>query len=182
MTDFPHRDSSDSPTDGSDPDLAYAPKSRGPAAPNRLREPETGDDGLNWRLVIGAVASAAILGFLVVDGLGSETYFFTVDEAATQQASLTGRTIRVKGTVVEGSIDNYEERVGRSFDISEKGEKLRVTYDRATPDTFDEGVQVVATGTLRESGTLEADEVLVKCPSRYGKDPPTSGDDPQASR
>lgn len=184
MSDAPQSDPADRPPEHG----AGTPGARSepaPERPERLEAPDPDDEGLNWRLVIGVLASAAILGFLVVDGLGSETYFFTVDEAAAQQSSLVGQTIRVKGDVVEGSIDNFEDRVGRSFEISENGESLRVTYDQATPDTFDEGVQVVATGTLTKSGTLEADEVLVKCPSRYGKDPPTGNEGeegPQASR
>jgi len=180
MSDTPESEPADRPPGGS-ADLSMS----GSAEAERLEAPEPEKEGLNWRLVIGVLASAAILGFLVVDGLGSETYFFTVEEAAAQQSSLVGQKIRVKGDVVEGSIDNYEDRVGRSFEISESGESMRVTYDQAPPDTFEEGVQVVATGTLRKSGTLEADEVLVKCPSRYGKDPPTGGegeDGPQASR
>lgn len=192
MADLSNPDTPDRPpadADG-DPGSTNRPEDRSAdpreaAEPRRLENPEGDDDGLNWRIVVGVVASAAILGFLVVDGLGSETYFYTVDEATAQQSSLVGDTIRVKGTVVEGSVDNYDDRVGRSFEISEKGESIRVTYDQATPDTFDEGVQVVATGRLSKSGTLEADEVLVKCPSRYGEEPPTAKEDddgPQASR
>lgn len=187
MVDVPHSDDdSDRPLKPSRDPTSRSADPDGPYdAPDRLEDPGSDDDGLNWRVAVGVVLSAAIVGFLVVDGLESETYFFTVDEAAAQQTALTGTTIRVKGDVVEGSVNKYDDRLGRSFNISEKGETLRVTYDKATPDTFDEGVQVVATGTLSKSGTLKAEEVLVKCPSRYGDEPPTAGESnegPQANR
>lgn len=154
------------------------------STPERLEAPAEGEEGLNWRLVIGVLVTAAVLGYLVIDGLGSETYFFTVDEAIAQAKSVTGETIRVKGTVVEGSIEGEKGEVGRSFEISEKGETIRIEYDQAMPDTFKEGVQVVATGTLESEDRLVAREVLVKCPSRYEGKPPTAheGEGPRAER
>lgn len=158
----------------SDPDETFEPETDYDPPPERLQAPEEDDEGLNWRLVLGVLVSAAVIGMLVVDGLGSETYFFTVDEALTHASSVEGQKIRVKGKVVDGSIESYDDRVGRSFTISAKGQTLRVEYDEAMPDTFKEGVQVVATGSLDSNQTLTAEEVLVKCPSRYEGKPPTA--------
>jgi len=93
------------------------------------------------------------------------------------------RQIRVKGNVVDGSIEGKEGEVGRAFAISEKGEQIRVEYDKALPDTFEEGVQVVATGKLNGE-TLTASEIMVKCPSRYEGEPPTAreGEDPPRAK
>ncbi|MFB6350558.1 MAG: cytochrome c maturation protein CcmE [Bradymonadaceae bacterium] len=154
------------------------------APPERLEPSEEDDDGLNWRLVIGAVVSAAVIGGLVVDGLESETYFFTVDEAVAKAESVQNRQIRVKGKVVGGSIEGKDGEVGRAFDISEKGKQIRIEYDQALPDTFEEDVRVVATGKLHGK-TLKASEIMVKCPSRYEGSPPTAGEGkkpPQAKR
>lgn len=149
--------------------------------PERLEQPGD-DEGLNWYVVVGVLVTAAILGYLVVDGLGSETYFFTVDEAVAESESLVDETIRVKGSVVEGSIESDSTGVGKTFEISADGESLKVVYDEAAPDTFEDGVEVVATGTLEASGTLKADELLVKCPSRYEGDPPTAGEGEKGPR
>lgn len=165
-------------------DESTDPSDREPAAPDRLTPSDADDDGLNWRLVVGVLATAAVIGYLVVDGLGSKTYFFGVAEAIEKQKEFVGHQVRVKGDVVEGSVRKYDERVGRTFAIEEKGEKLRVRYERALPDTFDEGVTVVATGTLTEAGHIDAERVLVKCPSRYGDEPPTAekSNGPSANR
>ncbi len=156
------------------------------APPERLEAPDEAEAGLNWRPVVAVVATAAAIGFFVVDGLDSETYFFTVDEAVAEADSVGHQQIRVKGSVVEGSIDGEEGDVGRTFSISEKGEQLRVHYDQALPDTFEPDVQVVATGQLDDQGRLEASEIMVKCPSRYEGKPPTAheggSDGPRSSR
>jgi len=160
MTDE-HTEKSSTPTD--------------PCPPERLEAPDDGDDeGLNWRLVVGVLVSAALFGFFVIDGLESKTYFFTVDEAVAKANSVGQQKIRVKGSVVDGTIQGEEGDVGRTFEISEKGEQLRVQYDQAVPDTFEPGVQVVATGHLDEQDTLQANKLMVKCPSRYEGKPPTA--------
>lgn len=167
-------------TEYDEPQTPPAPDER----PERLRAEDGDDDGLNWRLVTGALVTALVLGLLVIDGLESETYFFTVDEAVAEADSVQNRQIRVKGNVVDGSIVGEEGSVGRTFKISEKGEEIRIKYDKALPDTFDEDVQVVATGTL-DGKTLRASEIMVKCPSRYEGKPPTAHEGkkpPQAKR
>jgi cytochrome c-type biogenesis protein CcmE len=146
-----------------------------PAPPERLEVPDEAEtEGLNWRLVVGVVASAALIGFFVVDGLESKTYFFTVDEAVAKADTVGQQQIRVKGSVVDGTIQGEEGDVGRTFAISEKGEEIRVQYDQAVPDTFEPGVQVVATGRLDAQDTLQASKLMVKCPSRYEGKPPTA--------
>jgi len=152
----------------------------------RLDGSNTDDGGLNWLPVVAILLSAGLIAFLIIDGLESESYFFTVDEAVAEGDAIVGETIRVKGDVVEGTIQGDQGTLGRTFDIADGGESMTVTYDRAMPDTFKPDVQVVATGTLDASGHLTADEIMVKCPSRYEGSPPTgksketSG--PQAAR
>ncbi|MFB6264751.1 MAG: cytochrome c maturation protein CcmE [Bradymonadaceae bacterium] len=140
---------------------------------DRLERPERSDGGSNLRLVVLLVVSVAVVGYLIVDGLESQTYFFSVDEALARGSSLSGREVRIKGKVVEGTIRGGKGSVGRSFEIAENGRTLRVRYDQALPDTFKPGVTVVATGRLTSSKIFQARKVLVKCPSRYEGKPPT---------
>ncbi len=137
--------------------------------------------GMAWWTVLGIVLVALLVGVVIVDGLESETYFYTVDAAVAQGAELPGRHVRVKGTVEPGSIVGADGELGRTFRIAENGKSLRVTYDRAMPDTFDENMEVVVQGVVTDDMVVVADEVLVKCPSRYEGNPPTAQDAPQAS-
>lgn len=120
-----------------------------------------------WPIVVGLLVAVALVGYVVFDGLDAETYFYTVDQAVAQGEDIVGQTVRVKGQVEPGTIQGSKGELGRKFRIAEKGKSMWVTYDRALPDTFKEGVQVVAEGTVDDSHTLVADEVMVKCPSRY---------------
>lgn len=141
-------------------------------------------EGFNYMLVIGLVVAAVGIGFLVMDGFKSETYFYTVDEAVAQGPDLVGQTVRVKGIVEPGTVVGKDGELGRTFRIVENGRSIAVYYGKAMPDTFDEDMEVVILGKVDDSMTVQADEVMVKCPSRYEGNPPTAneqGTKPQAS-
>lgn len=144
------------------------------------------EDGPSWGLIVGALVAIAAIAFLVFDGLGGETYFFDVDEAMERGDSLVGETIRVRGTVEPGSLIGRDGSIDNQFRISEQGVSMTVVFSRALPDTFQDDSEIVAQGRLDEFLVLHADEVLVKCPSRYEGAPPTATEtepsDPQAAR
>ena len=134
-------------------------------------EPEVSGMHPGWILVI--LAAVGVVCFMLMDGLKSETYYYEVHNAVAQGPDLVGQKVRIKGVVEDGSIIGEDGKLGRKFAISERGKSLRVTYDRALPDTFEEGVEVVALGTVDADYVLVVDEVLVKCPSRYEGGAPT---------
>lgn len=144
--------------------------------------------GPSWGFIIGALVALVAVGFLVFDGLKAETYFFDVDQAVARSDKLVGELIRVRGTVEPGSFNGIDGSLDNRFRISEQGVSMSVIFQRALPDTFKEGTEVVAQGRLDEHYVLHADEVLVKCPSRYEGAPPTAHpegvgqSEPQASR
>ncbi len=142
--------------------------------------PEKG--GFNWALVVGLLVVMVGVTFVVLDGMESQTYFYTVDEAVAQGSDLAGQTVRVKGKVEPGTVVGEDGTLGRRFRVTENGKSLQVSYERAMPDTFAEDREVVVHGTVTDQLVLEADEVLVKCPSKYEGSPPTAmPPKPQAS-
>lgn len=144
--------------------------------------------GVNiWLIVAGLAVVGILAGLVMFDGFEAETYFYDVDQAIAQGDDLVGQTVRIKGQVETGTVRGKDGDLGRTFRIAERGESIWVTYEGVLPDTFEEGVEVVAQGTVDEDYTLVADEVLVKCPSRYEGGPSSHPDDipkvgPQASR
>lgn len=137
---------------------------------------DEGPEGFNWGLVIGLVVAATVIGFVVIDGMESETYFYTADQAVAQGPELVGQTVRIKGIVEPGTVIGKDGDLGRQFRVAEKGKSISVTYDKAMPDTFDENMEVVVSGTVNDKMVVVADEVLVKCPSRYEGNPPTASE------
>lgn len=142
------------------------------------------EGGTNWGVMIGLLIAVAAVGYIVFDGLKSQTYFYAVDEAVARGDDLIGQTIRIRGVVETGTIVGQPGGLNFSFRLAEQGESMAVAYQKALPDTFAEGTEVVAQGTVDASFTLHADEVLVKCPSRYEGAPPTGAEvaGPQAAR
>jgi cytochrome c-type biogenesis protein CcmE len=124
---------------------------------------------LGSKLVLGAllVGAAAYLGFSDTgDGVLQYVY---VDELAKDLPRYTGRTIKVHGNVVEGSVLH---RPGQDADwrfVIQRGDaRLPVHYTNQVPDTFQEGGEVVLTGRLSADGaSFESDEMSAKCPSKY---------------
>jgi len=84
-----------------------------------------------------------------------------------EKAMSSSTSVQVAGKLVENS-DRFDEASSRLlFTLAdEKGTTLRVAYSGAKPGNFNEATQVVAIGRYRE-GVLEAEKLLVKCPSKY---------------
>lgn len=135
--------------------------------------PDTEPGGLSIGWLVAILIGVGVVGYMLFDGFKSETYFYEVDQAVAQGPDLRGQTVRVKGIVEPGSVVGEKGKLGTTFRIAEKGKSLAVTYDGALPDTFEEGMEVVAEGTVNDEYVLRADEVLVKCPSRYEGEAPT---------
>ncbi len=118
---------------------------------------------------IGVVLAGAI-GYLVLSdsGEGVLEYVYAEKVVATPE-KYVGRTIQVHGTVVEGTIRSKKGTTGDyRFTIESQGERLGVHFTNIPPDTFQEGGEVVLTGTLTDGGALfESDEMSAKCPSKY---------------
>ena len=93
-------------------------------------------------------------------------------------ASLDGKTVKVGGAVVPGSI--ARDGAVQSFaikDLTGGNATVAVQYDGTVPDTFGPDVDVVVLGVYHASERLiDAQELQTKCPSKYksGKSPTPS--------
>ena len=84
-----------------------------------------------------------------------------------QQARSASSAVQVAGKLVPGS-DRFDEQTSRLLFTLEndKGDTIRVAYKGLKPGNFNEAKEVVAIG--RYNGKeLEAEQLLVKCPSKY---------------
>jgi cytochrome c-type biogenesis protein CcmE len=120
---------------------------------------------MNRRLVWTIAGVVAIIGF-VAFGAGAFRSNLT-PYVSFQQARATSDAVQVAGKLVPGS-DSFEEASSRLvFSIQDAhGDVLKVAYKGLKPGNFHEATQVVAIGRFR-GGVLEAEKLLVKCPSKY---------------
>ncbi len=121
------------------------------------------------KIGLGVVVAGA-LAFLVLSDTGEGVLeYMYVDKVVDTPDRYKGRTIKVHGTVVEGSIQKKKGDDGDfRFVIQHEGKTLAVHYTNIPPDTFQEGGEVILTGRLDDNGTMfESDEMSAKCPSKY---------------
>ena len=130
--------------------------------------------GFGWGWLVFALLAVGAVGYIMFDGSASETYFYEVDQAVARGERIVDKTIRIKGNVEAGSIVGQDGELGRTFRLAAKGKSMTVIYEKALPDTFQEGQEVVAQGIIRDDLTMLAEEVVVKCPSRYEGEAPTA--------
>jgi len=121
------------------------------------------------RFLVGSLLIVGAIGYLITMGISNtSTYFFTVDELMSQNVSYTGSGLKVKGNVVNGSIErDPNDYLNVKFSIEENNASLKVAYQGVTPDMFLDGGEVVVEGTLGKDGVFHANTLLTSCPSKY---------------
>jgi cytochrome c-type biogenesis protein CcmE len=121
------------------------------------------------RLVIVTVIILGLLAILLYSatrGQNSLSYFKTVTELKND-TSLVGKSVRVGGEVVAGTIKKTGTTA--TFTITDKKNTITIKYvgNSTLPATLNDKVQVIAEGTYKKEGLVEADSLVTKCPSKY---------------
>ena len=91
-------------------------------------------------------------------------FFFTPSQVAAHEAP-QGRTFRIGGMVLAGSVKRSGVEV--QFVVTDTAKNIPVVYRGALPDLFREGKGVVAQGQLGADGVFRAREVLAKHDENY---------------
>jgi cytochrome c-type biogenesis protein CcmE len=142
-------------------------------------------------LVAGVILLAAVV-FLIVTNLTSQQeYFMTVNELMSRQDEIAGRNVRISGVVLGDTIEYDGETLSFTIanipdsaaEIEDEGglaevlhqavndtstERVQVVlYNEPKPDLLKHEAQAIVTGSLGDDGVFYADELLLKCPTRY---------------
>ena len=139
-------------------------------------EPEpTGLRSNRTRFIIVAAVVCLALAFMIWAAFGENTrYFLTVSEFNSRAEIQDGQMVRVSGKLVEGTFDRGEKSTISHFQITDKeGEfsgssVLLARYEGVLPDLFfNPHSEIILEGSYNGDGTFHANEILVKCPSKY---------------
>ena len=115
-------------------------------------------------IVVGVVAVVAVAATLVLQAFQSNlVFFYSPSQIATKEAPV-GRTFRLGGLVVAGSVKRDGVKV--NFEVTDTAQTVPVRFSGILPDLFKEGKGVVAQGQLI-NGVFEAKEVLAKHDENY---------------
>jgi cytochrome c-type biogenesis protein CcmE len=109
-------------------------------------------------LVVGAAVT------LILNAFNSNLVFFFSPSQIVSKEAPEGRTFRLGGMVVEGSVKRTGVAV--DFAVTDTAQTVPVKFEGILPDLFKEGKGVVAQGKL-ENGVFMAKEVLAKHDENY---------------
>jgi len=153
-------------------------------------------------IVAGLLIVAAVI-YLIVSSTGSTANFFlTIEEVRAMGDEASSRNITVSGAVIGDSITydsskpqvtfvmvqipaDLEEveaqgglaQVLRNAVMNATAPRLQVIYNDVKPDLLKDEAQAIVRGQLQEDGTFLAEELLLKCPSRYAEEIPEQRED-----
>jgi cytochrome c-type biogenesis protein CcmE len=154
--------------------------------------PQTGSASRAKFLFGGLLIVAAVVYLIISSTQASAQYFLTVDEIVIRGDEVLGRDLRLSGAVlgetvtydadtltlefiiahVPGDNDEIEAAGGLAEVLHEAvmdptRNRIPVVYNGPKPDLLRHEAQAIMTGQLGEDGVFYADELLLKCPTRY---------------
>lgn len=124
---------------------------------------------IKTKLIIAVGVIIAVIASLVAVGMSqANTFYWTIDEMVAQGEEAVGKAVKLSGFIVGDSIEWQPDKVELHFQLrSETGQILPVVYRGMKPDTMVDGWEAIVEGQMNADGVFEADQLYVKCPSKY---------------
>jgi cytochrome c-type biogenesis protein CcmE len=155
------------------------------------------------KFVIGGALIIAAVAYLIASATRANAEFFmTVDELKEDGAAAVGKSLRVSGAVLGDTIQYDPQTLTLSFEIAHvtgdnkeieaqgglaevlyqavndpSRQRIKVVYVGPKPDLLRNEAQAILTGKLGEDGVFYAEELLLKCPTRYDEAVPQQAED-----
>ena len=141
----------------------------------RRRDEDEDEEGSRKRLLLVVpllMAAAAVVALVLVGMQDKGIYSKPVDELVAQKDKFVGKSVRAEGNLVHGSLVKRDDPCEYRFKIEKNATEIPVRFAKCVvPDTFRDvpgmDVGVTVEGELQADGSLEASQVLAKCPSKY---------------
>jgi cytochrome c-type biogenesis protein CcmE len=113
-------------------------------------------------------AVVAMILLAVATAIGVTSFKKTVTPYISfQEARRSTGLVQVNGVLADKQYVLKPNEQYLSFRLQDsQGEVLPVVYHGVVPGNFDQATSIVAIGRY-QGGTFEADQLLVKCPSKY---------------
>lgn len=150
------------------------------------------------KFIIGGLLIVAAVVYLVASSTqAAAQYYMTIDEVVARGEAVAGRDLKVSGAVdgdsitydaatltlrfrmanVPGDMDDIEAAGGLAEALHRavsdpSSTRLQVEYVGPKPDLLRHEAQAIITGRLGDDGVFYADELLLKCPTRYEEEVP----------
>lgn len=149
--------------------------------------------GNRAKFIVGGLLIVAAIVYLIASSTqASAQYFLTVEELRARADEVRGREARISGAVLGDTIQYDPQSLQLSFEIAHvPGDnkeievqgglaavlhaavndptrpRIKVVYHGVKPDLLRHEAQAIVTGKLGEDGIFYAEELLLKCPTKY---------------
>lgn len=153
-------------------------------------------------LIGGGLIVAAIVYLIASSTQAAAQYYLTIDELAARGDTVLGRDLKISGAVDGDTIEYDSETLTLRFSIANvpadladieaagglaealhqavanpAARRLQVVYVGPRPDLLRHEAQAIVTGRMGEDGVFYADELLLKCPTRYEEEIPLQAEE-----
>ncbi len=120
------------------------------------------------KFVLGGIVVSVVIGVLIATSFsGSTSEYLTVAEVKALGPDQT-RNSRVAGEIVPNSVTWSTRDLHLTFEIEDESGNLAISYYGPQPDMLVDAVEAVVAGKYNPEGEVfEAEELLMKCPSKY---------------
>jgi len=145
------------------------------------------------KFVVGGILILGAVVFLIWSSTAATSeYFLTIDELNQKGESVVDRNVRLSGAVLGDSIQYDAQTLTLTFQIAhvpgdqalvndEGGlaealhqavidparSRIKIEYIGPMPDLLRNEAQAIVTGKLGADGVFHAEELLLKCPTKY---------------
>ncbi len=145
------------------------------------------------KFILGGLLILAAVVYLIFSSTkASAEYFMTVDELNADGPAAIGKSVRLSGAVIGDTIQYDADTLTLTFEVAHvtgdnneieaqgglaevlyqavndpTRQRVKVIYVGVKPDLLRGEAQAIMTGKLGDDGIFYADELLLKCPTRY---------------
>jgi cytochrome c-type biogenesis protein CcmE len=143
-------------------------------------------------LLGGLLILGAVVYLIASSTTASAEYFMTVDELNAEGPAAINKSVRLSGAVIGDTIQYDPNTLTLTFEVAHvtadnneieaqgglaevlhqavvdtSRSRTKVIYVGVKPDLLRSEAQAIMTGKLGDDGIFHADELLLKCPTRY---------------
>lgn len=149
--------------------------------------------GGRLKFIIGGLLIIAATIYLIISSTRANAqYFFTLDELISRGQSMVGQNVRISGAVIGDSIQYDPQALALHFTVANvpadnkqieaqgglaavlhdavsdlSRTRMQVVYNGPKPDLLRDEAQAIMTGHIGSDDIFYADELLLKCPTKY---------------
>jgi len=145
------------------------------------------------KFILGGLLILAAVVYLIASSTqASAEYFMTINELKAKGSGVVGKSLRLSGAVIGNTIQYDPQTLTLTFEVAHvpgdnseieaqgglaevlhaavvdtSRSRIKVIYTGVKPDLLRNEAQAIMTGRMEADGSFHADELLLKCPTRY---------------